>query len=224
MQYIMKYTKQYALYIIITLLGIIIVLGTLFLTKSDPVLAQDEIEKPIQEERPNNSKIKIEIKGAINNPGVYELDQNSRVIDAIDASGGLREDANTSLINLSKKLSDEMVIIIYTNEEIENYETSKIKTEYVYIEVESCPDKINDACIKEYQGENNEQNEQNNGLINLNTASLDELTSLPGIGEAKAESIIEYRNKQSFNSIEDIQHISGIGISLFEKIKDHITV
>lgn len=220
MQYIITYIKKYSLYVIITLVGIIIVLGTLFITRTETVLAEPKVEQASKEETVN-TKIKVEIKGAVNNPGVYELDNNSRVIDAIDQAGGLREDANTSVINLSKKLTDEMVIIIYTNDEIVNYETSKVRTEYVYIEVESCPDKINDACIKEYQ---EESSDISNGLVNINSASLEELTSLPGIGEAKAKTIIEYRNKEKFNKIEDIQNISGIGSSLFEKIKDYITV
>ena len=215
MQKIINYVKSYSIYIIIVLLCLTIVMTTLFFTKSEEVLATSEVVIPKTEKV--TKKIKIEVKGAVNNPGVYELDKNSRVIDAINIAGGLREDANTSLINLSKKLTDEMVIIIYTNYEIENYNASKVKTEYVYIEVESCPDKINDACIKEYS-------ETNSGLVNINTSSLEELTSLPGVGEAKAKTIIEYRNKQKFNTIEDIQNISGIGASLFEKIKDHITV
>lgn len=215
MQKIINYVKNYSIYIIIVLLCLTIVMTTLFFTKSEEVLATSEVVIPKTEKV--TKKIKIEVKGAVNNPGVYELDKNSRVIDAINIAGGLREDANTSLINLSKKLTDEMVIIIYTNYEIENYNASKVKTEYVYIEVESCPDKINDACIKEYS-------ETNSGLVNINTASLEELTSLPGVGEAKAKTIIEYRNKQKFNTIEDIQNISGIGASLFEKIKNHITV
>lgn len=224
MQYVIAYTKKYALYVIITLLGIIVVLGTLFLTRTEPVLAEPE-EKQVFKEEKTNSKIKVEVKGAVNNPGVYELELDNRVIDAINSAGGLREDANTSVINLSKKLTDEMVIIIYTNDEIANYEASKVKTEYVYIEVDSCPDKVNNACINEYQENKPDSNESTkDNLVNLNTASITDLTSLPGIGEAKAESIIEYRNKQKFNSIEDVKNISGIGASLFEKIKDHITV
>lgn len=223
MQYIITYTKKYALYIIITLLGVIVVLGTLFLTRSESVLAEPEVKEVFKEEKVI-TKIKVEIKGAINNPGVYELDSNSRVIDVVNMAGGLREDANTDLINLSKKVTDEMVIIIYTNDEIANYEASKVKTEYVYIEVDSCPDKVNNACIKDYQEESDSNSVSNNGLININTANIEELTNLPGIGEAKAKTIIEYRNKEKFNKIEDIQNISGIGTSLFEKIKDYITV
>ena len=102
MQYVIAYTKKYALYVIITLLGIIVVLGTLFLTKTEPVLAEPE-EKQVFKEEKTNSKIKVEVKGAVNNPGVYELELDNRVIDAINSAGGLREDANTSVINLSKK-------------------------------------------------------------------------------------------------------------------------
>ena len=63
-----------------------------------------------------------------------------------------------------------------------------------------------------------------NSLISINTASLEELKTLPGIGESKANSIIKYRETSSFNTIEDIKNVSGIGESLFEKIKDYITV
>ena len=217
MKIILDYTKKYSIYIVISLLVIITILTTLFFTKTEPVLASNNKTIIPKKEKVTNT-IKVEIKGAVNNPGVYELEDSSRVIDAINISGGLREDANTNLINLSKKLKDEMVIIIYTNEEIINYNESKIKTEYVYIEVENCPDKINDACIKEYN------DTSQNKLVNLNTASLEEITSLPGIGESKAKTIIEYREKQKFNSIEDIQNIKGIGASLFEKIKENITV
>lgn len=177
----------------------------------------EEVKEDIKEVK----KIKVEIKGAVNSPGVYEIDENSRVIDVINISGGFTEDANIDLINLSKKLEDEMVIIIYTNYEIMTYKESKVKTEYVYIEVDSCPDKVNNACIKEYT---NESNSEINGLINLNIASLEELTSLTGVGESKAKAIIEYRNNSKFKSIEEIKNISGIGESLFEKIKENITV
>ena len=216
----MEKLKKYLLYIFIVIFILVLILiGLLTNNKNDTIKEVKPIIKETKKvTKKENNKIKVDIKGAVNSPGVYELDDNSRVIDAINVAGGLTEDADISLINLSKKLTDEMVIIIYTTYEIYEYNESNVKTEYVYVEVNNCPDSINDACIKDY--ENNESNK----LININTASIDELTKLTGIGEAKAKTIIEYRKDNKFNSIEDIKNITGIGDSLFEKIKNDITV
>ena len=170
-------------------------------------------------------KIKVDVKGSVNNPGVYELDENSRVIDAINASGGVNEYANTSNINLSKKITDEMVIIVYSNYQIETYKNDNKKTEYVYIEVEKCPDNMNDACISQNKSTNKKEDNNEITIVSINTASLEQLKTLPGIGESKANDIIKYREKEgNFKTIEDIKNVSGIGDSLFEKIKDYITV
>jgi len=163
------------------------------------------------------SKIKVDIKGAVNNPGVYELDSNTRVVDAINISGGLTKDADTSVINLSKNLFDEMVIIIYTQKEIKEAKSGSMVIKYVEKEC-ICPEIENNACIE------NEVNNDTNGKISLNKASLSELMTLSGIGEAKAKLIIEYREKTPFKDIGEIMNIKGIGNSIYEKIKDDITI
>ena len=156
--------------------------------------------------------------------------KNSVVIDSINVAGGLVEGADTSLINLSKKLTDEMVIVIYSADEIKAYNEGKIKTEYVYVQVDSCPDKINNACAAPYNNSASDYNPENsntdnNSLISINTASLDQLMTLPSIGESKANSIIEYRNQNgSFKDIIDLKNVTGIGDSIFEKIKEKITL
>ncbi|MBR3116723.1 MAG: DUF655 domain-containing protein [Bacilli bacterium] len=160
----------------------------------------------------------VDIKGAVNNPGVYELDTGSRVIDAIILAGDLREDADTSIINLSKELKDGMFIIVYTKDEINTYKDKIIPSKTIVKEIENkiiCPDTSNDACISD--------NDKQAGLININTASIEELTTLPGIGESKAKKIIEYREETPFETIEDIKNVSGIGDSAFDKIKNNIT-
>ena len=122
----------------------------------------------------------VDIKGAVNNPGVYELDTGSRVIDAIILAGDLREDADTSIINLSKELKDGMFIIVYTKDEINTHKDKIIPSKTIVKEIENkiiCPDTSNDACISD--------NDKQAGLININTASIEELTTLPGIGESK---------------------------------------
>ena len=176
MQFI-KDNKKTIIGISIILISLLIAVITYYFTQTGTVSAEANIietkTENIKEEA--NKKIKIEIKGAVNSPGVYELEDNSRVIDVINVAGGLTENADTSLINMSKKITDEMVIIIYTREEIENYNNSKIKTEYIYIEVPSCPDKVNNACIEEYK---EETFKEINELINVN-----------GIGESLIETI-----------------------------------
>lgn len=191
---------------------LLIVIGSLYLSESEEVSA-NELEK---EEIP--SVIFIDIKGAVNNPGVYEMKYGDRIIDAINEAGGLKENADTSILNLSKKITDEMNIIIYTFEEIKEYKNKLIPPTKIIKEIEEkiiCPDENNDACInKNY----------NNSLININTATKEELLNIPGIGEAKALDIIDYRNNNYFNSIEEITNVKGIGNSLYEKIKKYISV
>lgn len=226
MQFI-KDNKKTIIGISVILISLLIAVITYCFNQTEIVSAETNLIETKDENKKaeTNKKIKVEIKGAINNPGVYELDDNSRVIDVINIAGGLTENADTSLINLSKKINDEMVIIIYTREEIENYNNSKIKTEYVYIEVPSCPDKVNEACIEDYKEEKQENKEETNNLININTANIDELTKLSGIGEAKAKLIIEYREQNGkFKEIKELTNVKGIGDSLIEKIKDNITI
>lgn len=163
-----------------------------------------------EEENTSIKKITVDIKGMVNNPGVYEVDSDSRINDVIALAGGLKEGADTSNINLAKIVSDEMTIIVYSTEEV----LEKFKQEVCIC---NCPYIVNDACI----GEDNDDN----NLININTASIEELTTLTGIGDVKAEAIIKYRNEVGkFKTKEEILNVDGIGESLFEKIKDDITV
>ena len=125
------------------------------------------------------------------------------------------KDADTSTINLSKKLEDEMIIIIYSKSEIANF--TKTQDE-LRKKLEICENKLkNDACIKEKES-------VNTGKININEASISELQELNGIGKSKAEAIIEYRKKTKFKSIDEIMNVDGIGESLFASIKENITV
>ncbi len=170
-----------------------------------------------------NDLIKVEIKGAISKPGVYQLKSNSRVQDLVDVSGGLNNNADISIINLSKKLEDEMVVIIYNKEEIK--EMVKGNTSIKYIEKECiCPMLENDGCFDNYIT-NEESIINDTGKISLNTATIEELLTLPGIGETKAKSIIKYREEVgSFKNIEEIMNIKGIGKTTFEKFKDYLTL
>lgn len=176
------------------------------------------IKKQAKEDKETVSqKVLIDVKGEVNTPGVYELTVDNTVIDAIKKAGGLTSQSDTSNINLSKKLEDEMVIIVYSKEEIN--EMNK--------EIE-CPP-CNDVCVtKEDEKallEEKETEEKITGKVNLNEADIEALQTLDGIGEVKAKAIIDYRDKNGpFKQIEDIKNVSGIGDSVYEKIKDDITV
>lgn len=165
---------------------------------------------------------KVDIKGAVNTPGIYSLDKESRVIDVINMAGGLREDADTTVINLSKKITDEMVIIIYTHQEVSDFSHYK-ETEKVIQQkcIQKDEDSLkNDACIS-----SDNTTEDNNTVISINSATKEELMKLTGIGESRANDIIEYREKNGgFKSIDELKNVKGIGDSLFDKIKENITL
>ena len=168
--------------------------------------------------------IQVDIKGEIVSPGIYELEEGSRVIDVINKANGLTDSADTTVINLSKKIKDEMVIIIYSHEQVENFKQTKEQEANL---IDKCihgdnDSLINDACIS---GDDSNNNSTLGSLININTSSLEELKTLPGVGDSKAKSIIEYRDKNSgFKSIEEIKNVDGIGDNLYDQIKTLITV
>jgi len=177
----------------------------------------------------------VDIKGAIKNPSVYKLKENSRIIDVINLSGGLLEDADVSNINLSQKICDEMIIFIGFKEEdkqtgIEcnckedndgkNDNSDEINNDAA-IEDDLKEEINNDASIDK---ELNEKDNNQNSKVSLNTATKEQLMTLPGIGESKALAIIEYRSNSLFKNIEEIMNIKGIGNSIYEKIKEYITL
>ena len=229
-----KYKYQILIGLIVLILsGVVVVIYF----NSNNELVEEKVEEVsvletnIEEKLPEVEKIKINIKGAVVNSGVYELENNSRVIDAINISGGLLKDADTSILNLSKKLKDEDVIIIYTKDEVKKIKEGNIVIQYIEKEC-NCPDVENSSCINpdslisDNVNKNNNTKEEtnNNSKISINTATIEELQTLSGIGKSKAEAIIEYRTKNGlFKTIEDIKNVSGIGDAAFEKIKDSIT-
>lgn len=144
-----------------------------------------------------DNKIIVEIKGEVNKPDVYELYDGAIVRDLIEMAGGLTKEANIDKINRAQKLrTNELIIIPNKNDK----DTS--------ISV------ISEVNV----GSNSE-------IININTASIDELQRINGIGEVKAKSILEYRDKNGgFKSIEEIKNVDGIGEKTFEKIKDKIAI
>lgn len=137
----------------------------------------------------------VDIKGAVKNPGVYQMKVGDRVKDALDAAGGLTDEADSQKVNLAKRLEDQMVIVVpKVGEEAEEIPAG--------------------ATSKE---------EAKEGKVNINTATVEELKTLKGVGEKKAEAIIEYRKKNgSFQTKEDLMKVRGIGKKLFESFQERI--
>ena len=161
----------------------------------------------IAEETIEDETVTVDIKGAVVNPGVYRVSKNSIINDVIVLAGGLRDDADTSNINLSKNVSSEMMITIYTKEEV------------------AMQEKVDTIIENNPSSTNSKTDEENTTLVNLNTADVEELMLLPGIGEAKANLIIEYRDSCGpFTSKEELMYIKGIGESIYAKLESFITV
>lgn len=160
------------------------------------VVSVDEEAHP-EEETPSEilSQVCVHVCGSVNHPGVYYLEEGARIHEAVELAGGMTEDAAGDVINLAEVISDGEKIYIPSLEEL--------AAGYTAADPEA----------------------EDDGLVNINTATLDELKKLPGIGDIKAEAIIAYREETgTFSSIEDIMNVSGIKDSSYEQIKDYIKV
>lgn len=206
--------------IIVTVIAIAVLIGIISFiynknqTKDDTILENDIL---ITNTSTNNNLVEnefakdlvvVHITGSVKNPGIVKLSEGSRIEDAIQAAGGLTENADISKVNLAYVLDDGI----------------KIKIPSI------TDDDIGDEdIINEESGENIIENDttssKNNKSININKATETELETLPGIGASLASRIVEYRRQNgNFSSIEDIKNVSGIGDSKYLNIKDFITV
>ena len=217
-------TKKQKIIVAVILFMLIICIIYYFYTKDDIAFSTDEeifiennLEEKIEETEEVNqtsNKIIIHISGAVNKEGIVELEENSRIADAVEKAEGLKENADINKINLAFKLEDGMKIYIPSIEEREN-------------EV-NINNQINEEQTSKYitsESEVKEDTNKNTGKVNINTANQKELETLPGIGESTALKILNYRKeKGKFKSIEDIKKVSGIGDIKYEKIKDLICI
>lgn len=160
----------------------------------------------------------VHICGAVSAPGVYELPAGSRIIDAVEAGGGFLPEADEACCNLAEEIVDGCQIYIMTkSESCADGQTEKKAG------IQTSPD--SDMQTTDRNVRSNSAPALDNGLVNLNTADVAALMTLPGIGESRAKAIISYREQQgAFTKIEDIMKISGIKQAAFSKIKDKITV
>ena len=161
------------------------------------IVSEENIEAELMTPVPEKEPVIVHVSGAVVSPGVYEIDSGMRVYDAINAAGGFLDSASDDNLNLAQIITDGEKITVLTKKQ-----AKKIK--------------------KSDGGKSGTDNEM---LININTASKEELMNLPGIGEAKADAIIEYReNNGGFKSTDGIMGISGIKEGVYSKIEKYITV
>lgn len=171
------------------------------LKEMDTAAEEVQEEEPVQEEADLEETIFVDVCGAVQQPGVYELPAGSRIFQAIALAGGLTEEAESRLINQAEILTDGQQIRIYTREESEKQE------------------------IAAAAGQNAGVQGAAGAKINLNLADKNVLMTLQGIGEAKAEAILAYRQEKGrFSSVEELMQVEGIKDKLYEKLKDKVTV
>ena len=231
--------------IIIVIIGLMIIIAFLYYiyTKEDSMVISteenieenivdlEEDEKKITE---TTNKIIVHISGAVNKEGIVELEQNSRISDAINKAEGLKENADTKNINLAFKLEDGMKIYIPTIEETAKKTAKENEQNENYHENDNLNQNMVDETSKYItsssgivsEEETNGQSGQNqNQKININTATQTELETLPGIGPSTSLKIINYRKENGkFKTIEEIKEVSGIGDAKYANIKDLICV
>lgn len=152
-----------------------------------------------------SDKIFVDIKGAVRKEGVYELTSGSRVTDVVKLAGGFTDDADKKSVNLAEKVADEAVIYV-----------ARVGEE---VTPASTPSQAKNTAAS------GAQQDADLAQINLNTATLEELQTISGIGAKRAQDIIDYRdNNGGFSSVDDLKNVSGIGEKTLEKLKAEVTV
>lgn len=176
----------------------------------------ENTEKTENIETNDSQSFVVYVSGYVNNPGVYELSAGSRVIDAIDAAGGYSKEAYDNYLNLASLIADGQMIYVPSEEEVESGSIERGAA--------SGADGSGVGGVTGGNGGGNGGNSSGSGaLVNINQASKEELMTLPGIGESKADKIIAYREENGrFSTPEGIMEISGIKDGLYNKIKDKI--
>ena len=211
MEAIIEKIKEYKIIVICTGLGLLI--GGFFLLKPAPhtpvketnlqaevaaVSKDSSTEKDVKEEPLEQDLITVDVKGAVKSPGIYDLPVGSRVNDAVQKAGGLTEQADSKLLNLAQKVSDEALVYVPTKGE---------------------------ETASQQAGSGTASSTSKEKKVNLNKASLEELKQVKGLGGKRAQDIIDHREANGkFKSVDELKKVSGIGAKTIEKLKDYVTV
>ncbi|MGO3733312.1 MAG: helix-hairpin-helix domain-containing protein [Vagococcus sp.] len=156
-----------------------------------------EITETSSKDTSINSTMYVDVKGAVKQPGMYEVTSDMRVLNVIDMAGGFLEEADANQINYAEKLDDQMVIYVPRKGE-----------------------KVDDVAIADKRDQKTQNDKSETAQVNINNATKEELMTLNGVGEKKAEKIIEYREDNgSFKTTEDIKNVSGFGEKTYSKLQ-----
>ena len=211
MEVIIEKIKEYKIIVICTGLGLFV--GGFFLLKPAPqtpvketnlqaeveaVSKDSSTEKEVKEEPVEQDLITVDVKGAVQSPGIYDLPVGSRVNDAVQKAGGLTEQADSKSLNLAQKISDEALVYVPTKGE---------------------------EAASQQAGPGTASSTSKEKKVNLNKASLEELKQVKGLGGKRAQDIIDHRETNGkFKSVDELKKVSGIGAKTIEKLKDYVTV
>ena len=211
MEAIIEKIKEYKIIVICTGLGLLV--GGFFLLKPAPqtpvketnlqaevaaVSKDSSTEKEVKEEPVEQDLITVDVKGAVQSPGIYDLPVGSRVNDAVQKAGGLTEQADSKSLNLGQKVSDEALVYVPTKGE---------------------------ETASQQAGSGTASSTSKEKKVNLNKASLEELKQVKGLGGKRAQDIIDHRESNGkFKSVDELKKVSGIGAKTIEKLKDYVTV
>ena len=211
MESIIEKIKEYKIIVICTGLGLLV--GGFFLLKPAPqtpvketnlqaevaaVSKDSSTEKEVKEEPVEQDLITVDVKGAVQSPGIYDLPVGSRVNDAVQKAGGLTEQADSKSLNLAQKVSDEALVYVPTKGE---------------------------ETASQQAGSGTASSTSKEKKVNLNKASLEELKQVKGLGGKRAQDIIDHRESNGkFKSVDELKKVSGIGAKTIEKLTDYVTV
>lgn len=191
--------KKFILLCVLLLGCVLISIAAEYFTNEEPV----PVISAQTQAKSKEQLITVYVSGAVARPGLYELPAGIRAQEAVEAAGGFTEAANQEKVNLAKKLKDGSQVNVPALKGSKKAITGTNAS-------------AGTASIGSQQ--------KQVGLVNINTASITELDSLPGVGEVTAQRIVEYRQQHSFTRIEDIMQVKGIGEAKFNKMKDRLTV
>lgn len=188
---------------VVLAIALVAIVGTIYGASSDEIVQLDQaVENPEPEIKVKSTpmrKIFVYVTGAVNNPGMVELSGDPHLADAINACGGLLPTADVDSINMADSISDGQRIRI--------------------------PEKIVARVVEPSTSTDAGDNVSSDGVVNINTADVETLDTLPGIGPAMAQRIIDYRQLNGdFKSIDEIQNVRGIGAKKFENLKSRIKI
>ena len=194
---------------LIAVAALVVVLAALSIWQSTPGKLEGGVIQGGEQLAESKTKgLTVYVSGEVKNPGMYEMPAGSRAQEAIEKAGGMTLNANVNKVNLAKKCKDGMQI------NVPALSVKQAKTRAVSSQGRRSAGLVNSAEVEQ----------ENLTAVNLNSATIEELENLPGVGQTTAQKIIEYRQQHRFDKIEDVMNVKGIGKAKFQKMKNYLEI